>query len=606
MHRTTLKVAGESGMGLASVGTVIAKTLKRMNFYLHSDREYPSLIKGGHSHVQIDFGTEPINCLSKEVDIVVALDRAGLLEYIETVKKGGIVIHGYERHHLIKDLNDRAKKRKVKLVYLPARQIAYSFGGNELMTNMVLLGVLWKILGFDLKQLKEEVTHRYGKKPDILKIDLLCVDHGYNSEEAKAITSFKIIPPKKTLKKILLDGNQAITLGAIHAGCRAYYAYPMSPASSILTHMANWAKETGMIVKQGEDEITVAQMTIGSMFMGTRALAATSGGGYDLMTESVSLAAMIECPLVLVLAQRPGPATGLPTWTAQADLNLAIHSAHGEFARAVIAVSDPTSAFELIQHAFNIAEEFQTPVLVLTEKVIAESQTLVDHFQQKTIPLKRGLVTDKKELEKLVASDRYKITPSGISKRWNPGSSPTFYFANGDEHWEDGVLTEEGEKCGQMIAKRLRKQQAIAKALPEPKIYGPKSGAALSFIGWGSSKGTVIDAMAHFKKQGIVVNYLHYEYMWPLKTKTLEKFCAENKNVHILEGNATGQLANLIEAETDLKLPKRFLKFNGRPFFLEEVIEYVGKNINKSRRDLSATNASAVASLLVRRESRSS
>jgi len=606
MHRTTLKVTGESGMGLASVGTIISKSLKRMNFYLHLDREYPSLIKGGHSHVQIDFGTEPIHCLSKEVDIVVALDRAGLLEYIETVKNGGIVIHGYERHHLIKDLKERAAKRNVQLIYLPARQIAYGFGGNELMTNMVLLGVLWRVLGFDPKQLKEEVTHRYGKKPDILKIDLQCLETGYNSEEAKSITAFQISLPKKPLKKILLDGNQAITLGAIHAGVRAYYAYPMSPASSILTHMSDWAKETGMVVKQGEDEITVAQMTIGSMAMGTRALAATSGGGYDLMTESVSLAAMIECPLVLIIAQRPGPATGLPTWTAQADLNLAIHSAHGEFARLVVAVSDPTSAFELIQHALNYAEEFQTPVIVLTEKVIAESQTLVDPFEQNTIPIKRGLVTDKKELAELVSSDRYKITPSGISKRWNPGSASTFYFANGDEHWEDGVLTENGEKCDQMIAKRLRKQQGIAKALPEPKVYGTKSGATLSFIGWGSSKGPVLDAIAHFKKQNIAVNYLHYEYMWPLKTKTLEKFYAENQNVHILEGNATGQLANLIEGQTHLKLSKRFLKWNGRPFFLEEVIDYVGKNATrpKTLRPLSRER-SATGSLLVRRESRS-
>lgn len=578
--RTTLKVAGESGMGLASVGVIIAKTLKRMNFYLHSDREYPSLIKGGHSNVQIDFGTEPINCLSESSDIVIALDRAGLLEYIDHVKKGGIIIHGYERHHLIKDLEERAKKRNVKLVYLPARQIAYGFGGNELMTNMVLLGVLWRILGFDMVKLEEEVTHRYGKKPDILKIDLQCLETGYNSPEAKNITAFKIELPKKPLKKLLIDGNQAITLGAIHAGVRAYYAYPMSPASSILTHMSNWAKETGMVVKQGEDEITVAQMTIGSMLMGTRALAATSGGGYDLMTESISLAAMIECPLVIVLAQRPGPATGLPTWTAQADLNMAIHSAHGEFARLVIAVSDPTSAFELIQHALNYAEEFQTPVIVLTEKVVAESQTLVDPFAQNTIQIKRGLVTDKKELEKLVASDRYKITPSGVSKRWNPGTSESYYVANGDEHWEDGILTEEAGKCGDMMAKRLRKQQSITKALPEPKIYGVKSGASLSFIGWGSSKGPILDTIAHYKKQNIDVNYLHYEYMWPLKTKTLEKFCAENKNVHIIEGNATGQLAGLIEGQTLLRLPKRFLKFDGRPFFLEEVIEYVGKKIH--------------------------
>jgi|CXWL01.1.fsa_nt_gi 2-oxoglutarate ferredoxin oxidoreductase subunit alpha len=581
MKRTTLKIAGESGMGLASVGTIIAKTLKRMNFQVHLDREYPSLIKGGHSNMQIDFGAEPMHCLSNSTNIVVALDRAGLEEYLGTIKEGGILIHGYERHQLIKDLESRAKKRKVKLLYLPARQIAYSFGGNELMTNMVLLGLLWRVLGFDRKELEEEVKERYGKNPDILAKDLLCLDAGYKAEGLKNLVNFKIEKPRKKLNTILLDGNHAITLGAIHAGVRAYYAYPMSPSSSILTYMANWALETKMVVKQGEDEITVAQMTIGSMFAGTRALAATSGGGYDLMTESVSMAAMIECPLVIVIAQRPGPATGLPTWTAQADLNLAIHSAHGEFPRVVIAASDPLSCFETIQHAFNLAEVYQIPVLVLTEKVIAESQSTVAPFKQNTIPIQHGLVTDKKELAKLQRSDRYKITASGVSKRWNPGSSEAFYFANSDEHGEDGTLTEDSEPVARMQAKRMRKQEAVAKVIPEPKIFGPKK-ADISFIGWGSSKGAVIDAMEVLKEKGVSVNYLHYEFMWPFKDKTVRKFFKENKNVHLIEGNMTGQLGTIIEQHTGLKFKNKFLKYDGRPFFLEEVVEYATRHSEHS------------------------
>lgn len=587
--RTTLKIAGESGMGLASVGSVIAKTLKKMNFFIHLDREYPSLIKGGHSNVQIDFGPEQINCLRQEADIVVALDRAGLEEYLGTIKEGGILIHGYERHALIKDLESRAKKRKVKLLYLPARQIAYSFGGNELMTNMVLLGLLWKVLGLSLEELKEEVRERYGKKPEILAIDLKCLDAGYQAEGIKNLVHFGIEKPlpaeargakegKKKLKTLLLDGNHAICLGAIHAGARAYYAYPMSPSSSILTYMANWGHDTGMLIKQGEDEITVAQMALGSMFAGTRALAATSGGGYDLMTETVSLAAMIESPLVIVVAQRPGPATGLPTWTAQGDLNLALYSSHGEFPRVVVAVSDPTSAFEQIQHAFNFAEVYQVPVIVLTEKVIAESQTMVAPFAQKKIPIKRGLVTSSAELQKLQRSDRYKITTSGISKRWNPGSSEAFYFANSDEHWADGTLTETGEQCGKMQEKRMKKHDAIAKEIPEPKIYGDKKKADISFVGWGSSKGTVLDAMKELKQKKISVNYLHYEYLWPFKDKTVRQFFKDNNNIHLIEGNYIGQLGNLIEQHTSLKFKHRYLKYNGRPFFLEEVVEYAKKN----------------------------
>ncbi|MDP2690798.1 MAG: 2-oxoacid:acceptor oxidoreductase subunit alpha [Candidatus Gracilibacteria bacterium] len=579
MNRTVLKITGESGMGLASVGSIIAKALKRAGFSIQLDREYPSLIKGGHSNVQIDFSIEALHCLSKEVDIVVALDRVGLLEYLKTLKEGGVLIHGYERHHLMKDLEKQVKKRKLKLVYLSARQIAYSFGGSVLMTNMVLLGALWKVLGLGFKALEEQVKEEYADKPNLLQIDLKCLKAGFESKEPGHQTHFRIPQPKQKPRKLLINGNEALALGAIHCGVRTYYAYPMSPSSSILTDLANWSHESGMIVKQGEDEITVANMALGSMFMGTRALAATSGGGYDLMTETISLAGMTETPFVIVIAQRPGPATGLPTWTAQSDLNLALYSSHGEFARVVIAVSDPTSCFDLIQHAMNLAEEFQIPVVVLTEKVIAESETMIDPPQLKKIPIKRGLVTLPTELKKLQSSDRFKITKDGVSMRWIPGSSPAFYFSNGDEHWEDGVLTEREDQVGIMYDKRIKKLKTITKTIPEPRIFGTKKNANISFIGWGSSKGVLQDIIPLAKSKGISINYLHFDYLWPLKTKTLRQFCTDNPNIHVLEGNHTGQLAQLMEKETDLKFPQRFNKFNGRPFFLEEVLEYIKKEI---------------------------
>lgn len=595
-------------MGLNSVGSIIARTLKRMGFYIHSDREFPSLIMGGHANVQIDFGLRPIHCLSNQADIVVALDRMGLEEYVGTLKPGGILIHGYERHQLLKNLKAEAEKRNLKLLYLPARQISYNFGGNETIATMVLIGLLWKALGFDLIELEAEVKHRYGKNPEYLRLDLLCLNEGYSAvipsdPPCPSLKPLRAIPPlaphqsarlgrNDKIKTILLDGNQALVLGAIHAGVRAYYAYPMSPSSSILTNMANWAKEFGIIVKQGEDEITVAQMALGSMHMGTRALAATSGGGFDLMTETVSLAGMIECPLVIILAQRPGPATGLPTWTAQADLNLAIFSAHGEFPRIVMAASDQTSAFELIQHAFNLAEEFQTPVILLTEKQIAEAQTTVPDFELNKIPITRHLV-EGEALKTLKPEDRYKITDSGVSKRWIPGSSPAFYFANSDEHWESGVLTEDGKKASEMIAKRMRKQKSIEEALPEPVIYGEAKGADISFIGWGSSKGVMFDVIQNLREphehnephappRPLSINYLHFDYLWPLKTSVLNTFFEQNKNVHLIEGNYQGQLGNLIEGKTGLKFKGHLLKWDGRPFFLEDVIKYVHKNSNLS------------------------
>lgn len=581
MQRTTLKVAGESGSGLLSTGSILMRALKRQGFYLNADREYPSLIKGGHANYQIDFAPYPIHSLSTEVDAILAVDRIGLKDYIDRVKPGGIMIHGDERYKLIMpSIEKRAAARNVRLVYLPARQIAYSFGGNELMTNMVLLGLTWKILGFPLKELEGEVQRQFASKPKLLAIDLKCIEAGYAAEGIDDLPDLSVPQPaaedaKKAAESMLIDGNTAIGLGVIQAGVRAYYAYPMSPSSSILSYLAKAAHETGMLVKQGEDEITVAQMTSGSMFMGTRALCATSGGGFDLMTETVSMNGIIENPFVCVICQRPGPGTGLPTWSAQGDLNLASYSAHGEFPRVVIGCSDPTSCYELIQHAFNVAEKYQVVVLVLSEKVIAETQLTVEPFQQNVIPIERGIVTEEKRLQKLEPHDRYKITESGLSERWLPGTSPAYYFANGDEHEEDGSITEEADKAAAMIAKRLRKESLVVEALPEPVIYGAKSNAQVSFIGWGSTKNVMLDVISCCRKQGISVNYLHYEYLFPLKTEVAKEFFKENDNVCLIEGNALGQLGNMVEAKTGCQFVKRFLKYDGRPFFFQEVLDFI-------------------------------
>ncbi|MCK5612790.1 2-oxoacid:acceptor oxidoreductase subunit alpha [Candidatus Pacearchaeota archaeon] len=574
MDRTTLKIAGESGMGLLSVGRIVAKVLKGMGFYVHSDREYPSLIKGGHSNLQIDFNSKPIHSLSRDVDLVIALDRAGLLEYLDVVKKGGILVHGYERHHLIKDLHTKAKKKGIKVIYLPAHTIARQLGGTDVMVNMVLLGLIWRVLGFDLKPLEAAIKKQFASKPKLLAIDLKCVRAGYKAEGQK-VPQYKISIPKSKPKSLLLDGNMGITLGAIEAGVRTFFQYPMSPSSSILMYLANFSHDTKMVVKQAEDEITASQLTLGAMFMGSRSFTATSGGGYDLMTETVSLAGMTETPWVCVLCQRPGPATGLPTWTGQGDLNMVIHSSHGEFPRLVVAASDPTSCYEIIQHAMNYAEEFQIPVIVLSEKTIAEAQTMVPIFNSK-IPIKRGLVTGK-DLESVVPSDRFKITKSGVSSRWLPGSAKAGYYGNGDEHKEDGRLTEEGPACAAMMAKRMRKMETLKKALPDAKVYGVSKGADISFIGWGSSKGAMLDTIEAMKKQGKKVNYLHYEYMWPFKEKAAEKFFKDNKNVHILEGNYQGQLADMVEAGIHKRFKGRLLKYDGRHFFLEDILDYIKK-----------------------------
>lgn len=575
MNRTTIKITGASGGGLLSTGEILIKTLKKLGYYINADREFPSLIKGGHSCFQIDFSTEPIHSQSNQTDILVAFDEPGIAEYVHTVKKGGIVIHAHEFHHLIKALRENTQEKELKTLFLPALQICTSHGGNWLMTNMVLMGLLWRVLDFDIKLLEEEVSEQFASKPQLLEIDLKCLKDGYQAESIKEIPKIDIPKSESIPKKILINGNDALALGAIQAGVRAYYAYPMSPASSILTYLAKTQHHSEMIVKQAEDEITAAQMSMGSMHVGCRSFVATSGGGFDLMTETISCTAITETPLVVVLVQRPGPGTGLPTWTGQGDLNLAINAGHGEYPRIVMSCSDPTSAYQQIQHALNLAEKYQTLVVLLSDKSIAETQQTIDHFEHAKIPIERGLVTDQKELAELKPEDRYKITETGLSKRWIPGSSPAYYFANGDEHWESGRLTEDGDEVEKIFDKRMRKAKLIAEALPDPEIYGPEKDTEFSFIGWGSTKNIMIDTITAAESKGITVNYLHYEYLWPFKKESANKFFKNNKNVNLIEGNYQGQLGQIIEDKTKNKFTNKHLKFNGRPFYVEEVLSFL-------------------------------
>jgi 2-oxoglutarate ferredoxin oxidoreductase subunit alpha len=377
-----------------------------------------------------------------------------------------------------------------------------------------------------------------------------------------------------------MTGNDAVALGAISGGVRAYYAYPMTPATSIFKYMGQSAKETGILVKQAENEITAIQMAMGSMYMGTRALVATSGGGFDLMSETISCAGMSENPLVVILSQRAGASTGLPTWTGASDLNIALKAGHGEFPRAVIATSDARSAYTLIQKAFNIAEVYQLPVILLMEKQISESV-----FNLKQMPkvekIERGL-TEK------VGNDiqRYQITDTGISPRWIPSKEKKPYLTNSDEHLENGSSTEDSESTIAMANKRLRKLGILAKELPEPTLYGDRN-SDLVFVGWGSVKNAVLDAISNFTKiNGLdknnkinknsgKVGYLHYEYICPLKTKVLEKLIAQNKRLVLVENNQTGQLGSYIKENIGYEFSEKLLKYDGRPFFVEDILDFL-------------------------------
>jgi 2-oxoglutarate ferredoxin oxidoreductase subunit alpha len=576
--RYRIKIVGFSGSGSLSVGDILAKGFKEMGYYILTDREFPSLIQGGSSAYTMHISDEPIYGMSSEVDMIISMDKKSLIHFFHTLVDGGTWVHGYERLAGMAAVIEEANARKITQIHMPAISTAKECGGNALMANMVMTGLAWKALNMPYEILADRVRAKFAKKPKILAIDLQVLQRAYDGGPV----SYDFPNPKNTEKKIFLDGAHALALGAVHAGLRLYVGYPMSPSTGILKHVAAMAKHENIAFKQAEDEITAAQMTIGGMYAGTRAMTATSGGGFDLMTESLSLVGIMETPWVCIIAQRPGPATGLPTWTGQGDLNLAVYAGHGEYARVVIAVSDPEDSFYLIQHAFNLAEKYQVPVIVLTEKEIVEGGNMtIPVYNQNTIPIERGLVTGE-DLKDLVPSDRFKITESGLSKRWIPTSSDAYYFSNGDEHWEDGTLTEDAKQASEMYAKRVRKEQLVLENLPEPEVFGNDKKADISFIGWGSSRKVMRDIIKEYAAKDIVVNYLHFSYVWPIRTARLKQFVAENANVHLIEGNYTGQLGGLLDKHVPIEWKGALKKWDGRTIYLEDVSGYIDDNMNKN------------------------
>jgi 2-oxoglutarate ferredoxin oxidoreductase subunit alpha len=348
----------------------------------------------------------------------------------------------------------------------------------------------------------------------------------------------------------------------------------MTPSSTILHTLADLSKQTGMIVRHAEDEIAVMNMCIGASFAGARAMCATSGGGFALMNEALGLAGITETPLVAVEVQRPGPATGLPTWHGQADLQFVLNSAQGEFPRVVIAPGDPEECFYLTSEAFNLADKFQTPVIVLSDKYLGESDFTVNKFDESKLTIDRGELLSQKDLINFENYKRYKITPSGVSKRSVPGMRGGRHLANSDEHDEFGFTSEEAKNATDQMQKRMRKEEAIRKILPKPKLVGPKN-ADVTFVSWGSTKGAILEAIQLLSKQGIKANFLQIKYIWPFQSREVETILKSSKKLVLIEGNYNGQLGRLIAQETGIRIKNKILKYDGRPISADEIFQKI-------------------------------
>ncbi|MCJ7828020.1 2-oxoacid:acceptor oxidoreductase subunit alpha, partial [Patescibacteria group bacterium] len=550
-----------------------AKFANRAGYYSFDFLENPSLIRGGHNVYYATISTQPVHSAHLQADLIIALNKDGVELHREELNPGAGVIFDPDEFEL-------EPIRGKRLLPIPLKRLAEKAGGS-IMANSVALGAMVWLTGGKIEILEEVLSEFYGAKS--IKIGQQNAQSArLGWQEAKKLAPLNTFFAKtKKTKRMVVAGNEAIGAGAIGAGMQFAAIYPMTPISSVLVYLAKHEQEAGIVVRQPEDEIAGINMALGASFAGVRSMVATSGGGFALMSETLSLAGLTETPVVVVYGQRAGPATGIPTWTAQEDLLFALTAAQGEYPRIVLAPGDAAECFSLTVEAFDLADFYQTPVIVLADKLVCEGHQSLDSFDWGKIKLNRGkLVSPLKAASKTNALyPRYRVTKDGISPRAYPAVG-VLVKANSDEHDQFGLSVETSENRNAQVEKRMRKVGKLADQWPTPKVYGPDR-ADLTLVGWGSVKGPVLQALNDLKGSRLEgkVNFLHLNRLRPFPAKQVTGILEKAKKTLLLENNFQGQLGQWLRLQTGIELSNRFLKYSGRQFYPEEVARRIGKEI---------------------------
>lgn len=559
-------IGGAAGQGLVTLGQMLTKALVRSGYSVVVSQSYQSRIRGGHNTFAIRISTGEIPSLQEAIDILVSLDADTVELHEPELSLRGIVVV------------DAAVIGRPGHPYLlvPFKDLA---AGK--FSNIVALGVLGELLGLQMERVAGILDDFFGKKgEEAKKANLESLAEGYKWMAERPEVFPKLPSAEPIGPRLTLNGNEAIALGAMSAGVKFCSFYPMTPGTSIAIGLAQHDQRMGLVVEQAEDEIAAINMALGASFAGAPAMVSTSGGGFALMVEGISLAAMTETPIVVVIAQRPGPATGLPTRTEQADLEFVLHAGHGEFPRAVFAPGTVEECFSLTHKAFEIAHEFHGPAFVLTDQFLADSYRSVEPFALEDLAAVNPCATAAKSDEAFLT---YAITESGVSPRLLPGipeqcrlDEPCRHLviADSDEHTEDGHLTEDLTVRIRMVEKRLRKLDGIrAKVIP-PEVAGEEN-PELMLVCWGSTKGAVLEAADKMREQGKTVGTVHLPQVWPLPSKRLSRILGTAQRVVCVEGNAFGQMARLIRREIGFVIQERVLRYDGLPITPEFILRAI-------------------------------
>ncbi len=568
-------VGGPAGAGVKKTGEIFARTLMRGGYYVFVNSEYPSLIRGGHNSEKVTAKAVEVYAQSEKLNILVALDGLSVRLHLDELKPNGIVIYDKEKSRIS---DEEITRNDLQLIDVPLSKFARDLGRRDVLKNSVAVGASLAVIDYDIEILKDVLKRTF--KASVAEINIKAAEIGYYfvKEKYGKVVSVKL-PTLEKKSLYLLKGNEAIALGALKAGTKFYAGYPMTPSTSILQTFASFQKDFDVVTIQSESELAAINMVIGAAAAGVRAMTGTSGGGFSLMVEALGFAAMSEVPVVIALVQRPGPSTGLPTRTAQADLRFALHASQGEFPRFVIAPGDVEECFYHTMIAHNLAEKFQVPAIIISDKYLGESAKSIPWFESNKIPIERGKLLDDKTLEvtnEPATFKRYELTDDGISTRAFYGQK-VLVKLTGNEHDEYGYTADNPQIGKDMADKRWKKFPLMEKEMQkyDPiKVYGsPTSDITLIF--WGSTKGPVLEAKRKLEEKGYSVNAIQVVFLSPFPTENLRNVLKNAQNVVLVEQNKTAQLGSLIREHLLLDIPHKYLKYDGWPIEAIDLVEYV-------------------------------
>ncbi|MBI5074300.1 MAG: 2-oxoacid:acceptor oxidoreductase subunit alpha [Nitrospirae bacterium] len=561
----SIRICGEAGQGIQTVGDTLSRVFARNGYHVFTHQDYESRIRGGHNFYQVRIADRPLTAACDRIDILIAFD-------VESMEKDALFVA--EQGQIIYDSTVlKQKPDGRKFLDIPFTSLAIEHGGSRIMANTVATGAILGLLGMDMDILFKIISDTFQKKgDDVIKANVAAAAAGYDFA-VKGCASCSFSAAARAEQKMLIAGIDAIGVGALASGCKFYAAYPMTPSTGIMNYLAGKSQEFGIIVEQAEDEIAAINMALGASFGGVRAMTASSGGGFALMVEGLSLAAMTETPIVIGLGQRPGPATGFPTRTEQAELQFALYTAHGEFPRIIFAPGDPEQALYLTNKAFDLSEKYQVPAFVIFDQYLADTQ-----WTYAGLDLNRLVYTDYRlradSLSGLSEYKRHAYTETGVSPLAVPGQSRHIVVTDSDEHDEDGHLVEDAETRKKMVEKRLlRKMPLIQKEIAPPMLYGAAD-AEIVLVGWGSTYGVIKEAVDELSgKQSVAM--LHFSEIFPFPGTDGFDFLGLLRNAKktiCIEQNAMGQFARLVRAETGFEFSAAINRYDGRPFTVENLL----------------------------------